>query len=300
MYLYVITNLINNKKYVGITNNPKKRWDAHKKAQDKDMVIAKAIKKYGSENFTFEVLLDNIPEEEIDAYEQEYIKKLETHVSTGKGYNVSWGGKYHFNVPPKYGCDNNNAHLTEDEVRFIKSHRDQPIYVLYEDFKDKLTYNAFKKVYWNKTYKNIEPTVDPYPYNSEFSNQFSSGNKLTYEQVVKLRKQYVAKIPWREVYENEYKELYPDELTFWNIYYGNRYKLVMPEVFTDENRHFQSSIMHSGENNGRAKLTKEEVIQMRYDFEHGIKTRKEIQQEHPNVTTTSINDVLRYKTWKNI
>ena len=55
----------------------------------------------------------------------------------------------------------------------------------------------------------------------------------------------------------------------------------MPEVFTDENRHFQSSIMHSGENNGRAKLTKEEVIQMRYDFEHGIKTRKEIQQEHP-------------------
>ena len=300
MYLYVITNLINNKKYVGITNNPKKRWDAHKKAQDKDMVIAKAIKKYGSENFTFEVLLDNIPEEEIDAYEQEYIKKLETHVSTGKGYNVSWGGKYHFNVPPKYGRDNNNAHLTEDEVRFIKSHRNQPIYVLYEDFIDKLTYNAFKKVYWNKTYKNIEPTVDPYPYNSEFSNQFSSGNKLTYEQVVKLRKQYAAKIPWREVYENEYKELYPDELTFWNIYYGNRYKLVMPEVFTDENRHFQSSIMHSGENNGRAKLTKEEVIQMRYDFEHGIKTRKEIQQEHPNVTTTSINDVLRYKTWKNI
>ena len=38
MYLYVITNLINNKKYVGITNNPKKRWDAHKNAQDLSLI----------------------------------------------------------------------------------------------------------------------------------------------------------------------------------------------------------------------------------------------------------------------
>lgn len=61
------------------------------------MVIAKAIKKYGKENFKFEVLLPGIPIEEIDDYEIEYIKKYESHVSTGKGYNVSKGGRY--NIP---------------------------------------------------------------------------------------------------------------------------------------------------------------------------------------------------------
>jgi predicted GIY-YIG superfamily endonuclease len=30
MYVYLITNLINNKKYIGITNNYKKRWSNEK------------------------------------------------------------------------------------------------------------------------------------------------------------------------------------------------------------------------------------------------------------------------------
>ena len=68
MYLYLITNMINNKKYIGITNNPKKRWENHKCNNDKTMAIAKAINKYGKENFKFEVLLSGIPIEKIDEY----------------------------------------------------------------------------------------------------------------------------------------------------------------------------------------------------------------------------------------
>ena len=45
MYVYQITNLINNKLYIGITNNYKKRWQNHK--CNKKMVIGKAIQKYG-------------------------------------------------------------------------------------------------------------------------------------------------------------------------------------------------------------------------------------------------------------
>ncbi len=55
------------------------------------MGIVKTIKKYGVDNFTFEVLLSGISIEEIDQYEIDYIKKYESHVSTGKGYNVSFG-----------------------------------------------------------------------------------------------------------------------------------------------------------------------------------------------------------------
>ena len=88
MYLYKITNLINGKGNIGITNDYKKRWANHKCNNNPTMAIAKAIKKYGVENFKFVVLLSNIPLEEIDDKEIEYIKKYHTHVSEN-GYNIS-------------------------------------------------------------------------------------------------------------------------------------------------------------------------------------------------------------------
>lgn len=300
MYVYLITNLINNKKYVGITNDYKKRWSAHKRAQDPNMMIAQAIKKYGAENFKFELLESNVAIEEIDDKEKFYIQQLETHISTGKGYNVSKGGRYisHEDQDTR-GHYNSNAHLTKEEVEYIKSHRNEPMYVLYDRFAEKIGYLAFKDVYNDKTYQEITPTVAPYPDNNAFSCQFSSTSKLDYPEVVQLREMYAQQVPWREAYES-YKDLYPNEMSFWNIYVGNRYKLVMPEVFTKENKHFQSAISHSGEQNGRSKLTKEDVIQIRKWFESGEKTRKEIQQLFPQVGPAAINAVLRYATWTNI
>ena len=66
MYIYQITNLINNKIYIGKTNNPQKRWDNHKCSNDPNMVIARALRKYGINNFKFEVLYRNISIEDID------------------------------------------------------------------------------------------------------------------------------------------------------------------------------------------------------------------------------------------
>lgn len=301
MYVYKITNLINDKGYIGITNNPKKRWENHKCNNDPSMVIAKAIKKYGKENFSFEILLSNVSLDEIDSIEQEYIEKYQTHVSTGKGYNVSRGGRYNILEKPLEGVDNGRALLTEEEVRYIKSHRNLPEYVLYEKFAEKITYETFRNIYLDKTYKNIPPTVDCYPKNFEFSCQFNN-SKLDYGEVVELREAYDKGIYWKDIYEQRYKEKYQDPWTFWNIYCGNMYKLVKPEVFTEENKqkHTQFRIC-SGEKNGRAKLKKEEVIQMRKDFESKKKTRKEIQDQYKDrVSSTSINNILRYATWKNI
>ena len=106
------------------------------------------------------------------------------------------------------------------------------------------------------------------------------------------------KVFWRDAYTDYYKKLYPDEMNFWNIYVDNRYKLVMPEVFTKENKHYQASKSHSGSDNGRAKLTWDDVNNMRRLFESKEKTRKEIQQMYSQVSTSSINNILRYTTWK--
>ena len=299
MYLYMITNLINDKKYIGVTNNPKKRWENHKCNNDPSMAIAKAIKKYGKENFRFEVLLSNIPIDEIDNYEIGYIKKYHTHVSEKKGYNVSYGGKcFEGFEEDTRGENNHNAHLSKEEAEYIKSHRNLPMYVLYDDFSEKISYDAFKNIYHDKTYKNIRPTVPEYPYNIDFSGQFSSTGKLELDEVIELRKQYANLIPWKQAYE-KYKNKYPNSLVFWNIYNGNNYRLVMPEVFTEENKKAHTLMRSAkGEQNGRAKLTWEQVNQMRKDFESGAKTRKEIQQEFSQLSTTSINSILAYRTWK--
>jgi len=43
MYVYKISNSINNKIYIGITNDYKRRWREHKNNYNKNSIIAKAI-----------------------------------------------------------------------------------------------------------------------------------------------------------------------------------------------------------------------------------------------------------------
>jgi len=113
MYLYQITNLINGKIYIGQTNNITKRWSNHRCGNAPHQVISKAIQKYGKENFKFEVLYKNVPIEEINELEIKTIKEKDCRVP--KGYNVTEGGDGVLGVS-KYGADNSNAHLTQEEA----------------------------------------------------------------------------------------------------------------------------------------------------------------------------------------
>ena len=69
----------------------------------------------------------------------------------------------------------------------------------------------------------------------------------------------------------------------------------MPEVFTKENAKIKTSLARSGENNPRAKLKKENVIEIRRLFEKENKTIKEIHETFPQVSKDT-----SYRTWKNI
>lgn len=298
MYVYKITNKINNKLYIGITNDIKKRW-SNEKSYPADpkrrQVIQEAIHKYGTDNFIFEVIAKGLSIEE--AVQQEKNLILEYNTLIPNGYNVHPGGEYHPYNKPQLGANNGNASLTEEEAQYILDNRNKPIYLLYDEFNEKISYDAFLKIYHHITYTNLPCSVSEYPFNREFSCQFTSG-PLEYDDVVQLRKRYEKGEYWREVYK-DYKWAYEDEWTFWNVYYGNRYKLVMPEVFTEENRHKHSSYSKAGTQNGRAKLTEEDVITIRKKWAEGI-TRKELYEAYPQVSQVSIRDIVNGKTWKHL
>lgn len=298
LYVYKITNLINGKGYIGITNNYKKRWANecyYSKQSSKRQIIQEAIHKYGKDNFSFEILHENLSLEEACELEEKEANKYNTYIPFG--YNVAKCGEYHPNYPSRYGSQNPNASLTEQEAQYILDNRNQPIFLLYQKYKNKITYDAFRKIYHHKTYTNLETKTEEYPFNREFSCQFTSG-PLDYEDVVSLRKRYANLEYWRDVYE-DYKWAYDDEWTFWNVYVGNRYKLVMPEVFTKENKHAHSSKSKSGELNGRSKLTKEDVIKIKTWYKEGLSVPK-IHKKYSFVNVSTIRRIVNNESWKNV
>ena len=171
------------------------------------------------------------------------------------------------------------------------------MYILYDYVSDKISYESFKKLYHHQTYTNLTTTVNEYPFNREFSNQFTS-NILEYDEVISLRKRYAKGEYWKDVYQ-DYKDRYSNEGSFWNVYNGNSYSLVMPEVFTEENKHKHSSLSKQGALNGRAKLTEEDVKKIRQLWKDGV-SRKELYEMYPQVNPTTIRGVINNKTWKNL
>lgn len=105
--IYCHTNKINNKKYVGQTIDLKRRiglngsgyLTKNKKGEYSQQVFARAILKYGWDNFETEILYQGLTEDEANELEKKTIKELNSLV-TGWGYNIREGGS--------------NSHLSEE------------------------------------------------------------------------------------------------------------------------------------------------------------------------------------------
>lgn len=94
-YIYLITNLINNKKYVGKTTNTiKERWQEHcrdsKKKRCEKRPLYDAFNKYGIENFKIEELEYIEDDSKLSKREVYWIQELQTYGHSG--YNATKGG----------------------------------------------------------------------------------------------------------------------------------------------------------------------------------------------------------------
>lgn len=87
--IYKYTSKTSGKSYIGQTNNPVARKKAHAKAAH-DFAFASAIKKYGFEDFDYEILEENLSLDDANARESFYIESLNT--LSPNGYNLRGGG----------------------------------------------------------------------------------------------------------------------------------------------------------------------------------------------------------------
>jgi group I intron endonuclease len=91
--LYQITNVLNGKRYIGITKLAvKQRWKQHvTNSLNPKYPLHLAIAKYGAVNFNVTSLNESTDRKYIGQLEEHTIQHLETHISKN-GYNVAKGG----------------------------------------------------------------------------------------------------------------------------------------------------------------------------------------------------------------
>lgn len=110
--IYKITNLINEKSYIGQSIHIEKRWEEHCR-DSSESLISQAIKKYGRKNFSFSIL-EEAEKEELNDLEKEYILIFDSVVPNG--YNILTGSDSNYTSFTKY-----DSKIFEDIISDIKN-----------------------------------------------------------------------------------------------------------------------------------------------------------------------------------
>ena len=141
--VYIHTNKINNKAYIGITSKSvSQRWGKNGYKYKSNKHFWNAICKYGWDNFEHIIFMTNLTQEQACHIEQLLITLYSTN-NAEYGYNISAGGENGF-----YGC-----HFSEEQKRKYSERmkglyigENNPMYgISPKERMDEVTYNIWKK-----------------------------------------------------------------------------------------------------------------------------------------------------------
>lgn len=190
--IYSFTNLVNNKKYIGQSiNDDNSRYKNHISAtkyetnSEYNSPLHRSIRKYGLENFKYEILVKDVNDIELlNNLEIYYIQKFNSLVPNG--YNIEEGGK-NCRKPKtqeqKIKLTWSQAKLSEEEIielRKAYANNESPSKIYEEKYKDRLHYNSFLNIWSGKRYGNILPEL----------LQNGRHTKMTQEKANEIRKIY--------------------------------------------------------------------------------------------------------------
>lgn len=240
--IYKVTNLINNKVYIGQSIDIERRKyshiysSSHPNTSDYNVRFHQAIRKYGIENFKWDILIELKSEE----YSKEILDKLETEYIAlyhsydfNKGYNATLGGLHEFGNKKHLGESNGRALLNIQDVKDIriKYNAHIPFRIVYDEYKDKISKRGLQKVWYYETWKDIFPEFDTlenkywHSHNAKAnSKEVASNNKRGFskEEVIQMRNEYNSGMTAKQIQEKYYpKKAYS---TIRNMLVGKTYK----------------------------------------------------------------------------
>lgn len=286
--IYCWTNKQNNKKYIGKSIDILRRKTQHIASAGKYTTeFSKALYQYGLNNFEFEVL-EETTIEELNRKETYYIKKYNTHYINGSGYNMNYGGDESLE-----GENNPNSKLKNEEVLEVRNrifiNKEYPKEV-YSDYEDKIGYDRFWSAFHGNTFKNVDTSMI-YNLEKNTSGSKNGRTKLTEKDVLLIRnKIHIEKEDTFIVFE-DYKEL---------ISFSAFKKMLRGETWKNVDTSMIKPITTKREGRPKAKLTQEDIINIRYQYENHIKTISELYLDYYFVSNTTIKRVINYETWKHI
>lgn len=286
--IYCWTNLINNKKYIGQATDIERRKKQHVSQAGKlTTKISRALWKYGLNNFDFQVLeecsVDQLNQRE--HYWIHYYKTLEDEF----GYNITDVDE---NGCVINGQHNPNTSLLDAEVIEIRNRLHilhQSLSEVYSDYADRVSYDSFWQLAHGVTWKHLDTSmIDSLVDNHGENNPRA---KLNNEDVLTIRNR--IHVNWEsqlDVYQD-----YKDRISFEAFA-----KIVRGETWQNVDCSMINNLIVQRKGLPKAKLTKEDVIKIRYEYEKGLKTFEELKKDFSYVTPVTIRRVLNYQTWKNI
>lgn len=172
--IYKATNTINGKVYIGFDSNWPKRKQRHlsdssnEKSKGFNDVFHKAIRKYGKENFDWQIIYQSKDSKHcLKSMEEYFIKENNSYIyfNNSNGYNMTLGGEGMLGF--KHSEKSKIKNSVSSGKNFKVWHKDGELieenHIKYFCVKNNLDYDSFKKLLHNKlfSYKGY------YPYNNE-------------------------------------------------------------------------------------------------------------------------------------
>lgn len=225
--IYKITNLLNQKSYIGKSNDIDRRWSQHKSpyewSRQPDSSLYLAFQKYGLDNFKFEII-EECKVEELGEKEKYWVEYYDTFYN---GYNQTAGGEgNNYDSHPKHKLTKQD--VIDIRTRYANLERKKEVYELY---KDRIGESGFGKIWKGETWKGIMDEVytkenkDFHLHNTANKGSSNGRSRLNEEDVKIIRLRRKNGENWKTVYE-DYKHLLT-EGSFKNVWSYQNWKNII-------------------------------------------------------------------------
>lgn len=173
--IYQYVNKTNGHMYIGLAKDPDRRRRDHENAsfnpnhKEYNYPIHKAIRKYGTNNFEFNILEDNLKNiQEMKQREIYWIDYFNTYKDR-QHYNQTPGGDLPGKNTIHKGEEHGRAKLSEEDVRLCRQYYKDGLrarQVWESSYQDKIPWPGFQRMWHGKTWKHVMPEVfeiNPHP-----------------------------------------------------------------------------------------------------------------------------------------